>query len=60
MGWQGVHGDLNETFLIGDVDEDSKKLVDVAYNALEKAITLGVYTLLCSIAGPFSAKSSRC
>lgn len=38
--YKGVHGDLNETFLIGDVDEDSKKLVDVAYNALEKAITL--------------------
>jgi methionyl aminopeptidase len=33
----GVHADLNETFLIGECDEESKKLVKTAYLALAEA-----------------------
>eukprot|EP00211_Chloroparvula_japonica_P017002 CAMPEP_0119125120 /NCGR_PEP_ID=MMETSP1310-20130426/4494_1 /TAXON_ID=464262 /ORGANISM="Genus nov. species nov., Strain RCC2339" /LENGTH=279 /DNA_ID=CAMNT_0007115151 /DNA_START=290 /DNA_END=1126 /DNA_ORIENTATION=- len=36
--FQGFHGDLNETFFVGNVDEESKKLVKVTYECLEKAI----------------------
>lgn len=34
----GYHGDLNETVLIGDCSDDSKKLVKSAHNALWAAI----------------------
>ncbi|CAF0981087.1 unnamed protein product [Didymodactylos carnosus] len=37
---RGYHGDLNETFLIGQVDEKAKDLVRTAYGCLEKAIEL--------------------
>ncbi len=29
--YKGYHGDLNETFVVGEVDEESKKLTKVAY-----------------------------
>ncbi|XP_062902965.1 methionine aminopeptidase 1 isoform X1 [Mobula hypostoma] len=34
----GFHGDLNETFFVGDVDEGSKKLVQTTYECLMQAI----------------------
>uniref|UniRef100_A0A7S3YVT8 Methionine aminopeptidase n=2 Tax=Lotharella globosa TaxID=91324 RepID=A0A7S3YVT8_9EUKA len=34
----GFHGDLNETFLVGEVDEESKKLVRTTYESLMLAI----------------------
>jgi methionyl aminopeptidase len=34
----GVHGDTNATFLVGDVDPDGKKLVDVTYESLMRGI----------------------
>mmetsp|Transcript_28312 Transcript_28312/g.34393 ORF Transcript_28312/g.34393 Transcript_28312/m.34393 type:complete len:384 (-) Transcript_28312:108-1259(-) len=34
----GYHGDLNETFTVGECDEETKKLVRTAYECLEKAI----------------------
>lgn len=37
---RGFHGDLNETFLIGNVGESSKKLVRVAWECLDKAIEI--------------------
>ncbi|CAJ0601599.1 unnamed protein product [Cylicocyclus nassatus] len=38
---RGFHGDLNETFLVGDkVDEDSRKLVRVTYECLQQAIAI--------------------
>jgi methionyl aminopeptidase len=37
---KGFHGDLNETILVGDVDEASKKLVKVTWECLQKAIEL--------------------
>ncbi|KAI1295587.1 Methionine aminopeptidase 1 [Halotydeus destructor] len=37
---KGFHGDLNETILVGEVDEAGKKLVQVTYECLQKAIEL--------------------
>ncbi|XP_078425922.1 methionine aminopeptidase 1 [Cetorhinus maximus] len=34
----GFHGDLNETFFVGEVDEGSKKLVQTTYECLMHAI----------------------
>ncbi|BAM42466.1 methionine aminopeptidase [Theileria orientalis strain Shintoku] len=34
----GVHGDLNETFFVGEVDEESKKLTRGTYESLMEAI----------------------
>jgi len=36
----GFHGDLNETYLVGDVDEKGRKLVDTARECLQKAIDI--------------------
>lgn len=39
---RGFHGDLNETFLVGDeVDEESRKLVRVTHECLYEAIKIG-------------------
>lgn len=39
-------GDLNETFFVGNVDEESKKLVQCTYECLEKAISIGMYVTI--------------
>lgn len=36
----GFHGDLNETLLVGKVDEDSQKLVNVAYECMMAGISI--------------------
>lgn len=36
----GFHGDLNETFLVGNVKHEVKKLVEVTYECLSKAIDI--------------------
>lgn len=36
--YKGVHGDLNETFFVGNVDEASMRLVQCTYECLDKAI----------------------
>ena len=36
----GVHGDTNATFLVGEVDEESRRLVDVTRECLERAIAV--------------------
>jgi len=36
----GFHGDVNETYLVGNVDEGGKKLVQVTRESLEKAIEM--------------------
>ncbi|WAQ95916.1 MAP1-like protein [Mya arenaria] len=36
--YKGYHGDLNETFYVGKVDERYKKLVRVAWECLDLAI----------------------
>jgi methionyl aminopeptidase len=35
---EGVHGDTNATFLVGDVDATSRRLVDVTRECLDRAI----------------------
>jgi len=35
-----VHGDLSETFFVGDVDDKGKKLVDVTKLCLDEAISI--------------------
>ena len=37
---QGFHADLNETYPVGEVDEDSKKLMRVTRQALDAAIAI--------------------
>lgn len=37
----GYHGDLNETFYIGEVDEGAKRLVQTTYECLMQAIDAG-------------------
>lgn len=36
----GFHGDLNETFFVGEVDEESKKLVKITHECLAEAIKI--------------------
>ena len=36
----GVHGDTNATFLVGEVDDESRRLVDVTRECLERAIAV--------------------
>ncbi|KAL8128762.1 LOW QUALITY PROTEIN: hypothetical protein V2J09_017917 [Rumex salicifolius] len=38
--YKGVHGDLNETYFVGNVDETSRKLVQCTYECLEKVISV--------------------
>ncbi|XVF73426.1 hypothetical protein PTKIN_Ptkin12aG0200900 [Pterospermum kingtungense] len=38
--YKGVHGDLNETYFVGNVDEASRKLVQSTYECLDKAISI--------------------
>ena len=39
--FNGYHGDLNETFFVGNVDERSKKLVRTSWECLDLAIKEG-------------------
>lgn len=43
----GYHGDLNETFFVGEVDEGAKKLVQTTYECLMQAIDSGEYETTC-------------
>ncbi|KAJ4829976.1 Microtubule-associated protein 1A [Turnera subulata] len=50
--YKGVHGDLNETYFVGNVDEASRHLVQRTYECLEKAISLvivEVFIVKCSL-----------
>ena len=40
--YNGFHGDLNETFFVGEVDEESKQLVKVTYECISQAIAAGI------------------
>ena len=46
---RGAHGDLNETGLVGSVDEMGRKLVRVAYECLHKASEIGKRLTTCQI-----------
>ena len=39
----GFHGDLNETFFVGNVDEKSRKLVRTTHECLQKATALSMW-----------------
>lgn len=36
----GYHGDLNETFMVGKVDDDGQRLVKTAFDCLAKALSM--------------------
>ena len=38
--YNGYHGDLNETFFVGEVDSDGVRLVECAYKTLAAGIAL--------------------
>ena len=40
--YNGFHGDLNETFFVGNVSEESVRLVQCAYESLRNAIANGM------------------
>ncbi|KAJ1532678.1 hypothetical protein HK096_006311, partial [Nowakowskiella sp. JEL0078] len=40
--FNGYHGDLNETYLVGNVDEKGRKLVETTRNCLDQAIAMGI------------------
>ncbi len=40
----GFHGDLNETFFVGEVDDANKKLVQTAHECMMKGIAIGELT----------------
>lgn len=42
----GYHGDLNETFYVGEVDEGARRLVQTTYECLMQAIDAGETCLL--------------
>lgn len=41
----GYHGDLNETFFVGELDEGAKRLVQTTYECLMQAIDAGEHIL---------------
>lgn len=68
--YKGYHGDLNETFVVGEVDDESKKLIKTTHDALMKAIAMckpgtryrevgEVITKHCAVAG-FQVVRSYC
>jgi len=38
---RGFHGDLNETFQVGNVSDEAKKLVKTTWECLSKSIEMG-------------------
>lgn len=44
--YDGFHGDLNETFFVGNVSDDSKQLVQVTYECINQAIAEGTCKVL--------------
>lgn len=41
----GFHGDLNETFFVGEVSDSAKKLVKTTHECLSQAISEGISIL---------------
>ena len=52
--YKGYHGDVNDTFFVGEVSPEAQKLVQVTYEALEEAIKIGTPILLPLIFLSFS------
>lgn len=49
--YNGYHGDLNETFFVGEVEEGVKRLVQTTYECLMQAIDAGL--CICSLGWGF-------
>ena len=59
--YQGYHGDLNETFVVGSVDEASRKLVKATYEVMnEFAAALSHYKAHVHIPSYFPMWRSAC
>ena len=39
--YKGFHGDLNETFVVGEVDDDSKRLIRTTLEASQMPLLIG-------------------
>lgn len=57
--YKGFHGDLNETYLVGKVDEGSKHLVKTTYDSLMKSIEAVKPGALCRDFGDIISKVVR-
>jgi methionyl aminopeptidase len=57
--FQGYHSDLNETFFVGSVDSNSRRLVECAYYSLAAAIALVRPGVLYRDIGDAIAKVSK-
>ena len=43
--FEGYHGDLNETFLVGNVEPQYKNLIKATYDAMMHAINHGIFVI---------------
>ncbi|KAL1914529.1 uncharacterized protein VTP21DRAFT_8243 [Calcarisporiella thermophila] len=57
--YRGFHGDLNETYCVGEVDAESQKLVDTTRECLEKAIAIVKPGTLYRDVGPVIEKHAK-
>merc|ERR1711871_108837 len=55
----GYHGDLNETFMVGNVDEEGRKLVRCAFECLQAALAMVKPGTLYRDLGPVIHKRAR-
>uniref|UniRef100_A0A7S3EKX0 C6H2-type domain-containing protein n=1 Tax=Rhodosorus marinus TaxID=101924 RepID=A0A7S3EKX0_9RHOD len=56
----GFHGDLNETYVVGNVDEAGKKLIKSSYDALFAAIEMGMNRVVRSGLGFVNGLLTQC
>ncbi len=47
--YKGFHGDLNETFVVGSVDDDSKKLIRVTAEVRVCVFSTGMVAVCISV-----------
>jgi methionyl aminopeptidase len=56
--YKGYHGDLNETYCVGNVEPKHKKLIEVTYNALQEAIQQVKPGAMCREFGDLISRST--
>ena len=47
--YNGYHGDLNETFPVGNIDAGSKELIQTTYECLQQVNFLSFFQCLCCV-----------
>jgi methionyl aminopeptidase len=57
--FKGMHADLNETFLVGEVDQEGKTLVKCAYECLEEGIRACKPGMMVRDIGAFISKRAK-